>query len=125
MKVTILLILLYGCASHRPKTIHHPEILDLKASGTSEYIRDVIMAEVPAYQKCFEDEYQKTATKHVARVMLRFTIDKDGSVKKSKTESDQIPATIHKCLEEVSSRLKFAPVKNNETVDVSQPLNFN
>jgi hypothetical protein len=120
----LLLAFLGSCSSHRPQPINHPQSIDPKALVTPDYIREVILAEIPQYRKCLADEYLKSGKKHTGAVRLKFTIQSNGTIKNSEAISESMPDTIKKCIADVSTKLKFAPVKDNQTIDVSQPLNF-
>ena len=124
MKTTLVFIILFGCASHRPGPSTHPVSLDIKSKAGASYIHEMITAAVPDYRKCYENEYFKSGKENNGVVILKFTIDKDGNVQDSKAEAEKLPLSIKSCVERVSAGLKFPPVTNGGTVDVSQPMNF-
>lgn len=125
MKTTILFFILFGCASNRPGPSTHPESLDSLSKDNVSYINEMITASVPDYRRCYNDEYFNSGKENNGVVMVKFTIDKDGNTKNSKVEAQALSPSLTKCLEVVSSRLKFPPVKSGGTIDVSQPMNFN
>ena len=125
MKTILLFFILFGCASHRPGPSTHPVSLDTLSKDNLTYIQEMITAAVPDYRRCYDDEYFKSGKENNGVVMLKFTIDKDGSTKNSKVEAQVLSPSLTKCLEVVSGRLKFPPVKSGGTIDVKQPMNFN
>ena len=125
MKTTIIFFILFGCASHRPGPSTHPESLDINSKDGASYIHEMITAAAPQYRKCYEDEYFKSGKENNGIITLKFTIDKDGHTKNSKVEAEKLSPYLKKCIEGVSGRLKFPPVKSGGTIGISQPMNFN
>lgn len=125
MKITIIFFILIGCASNRSGPSLHPESLDINSKHSDSYIHEMITAAVPDYRKCYENEYFKSGKKNNGVVTLRFTIDKDGHTKNSRVEPKELSPALKECIEGVSGRLKFPPVKSGGTIDISQPMKFN
>lgn len=100
------------------------EQIEAKGVLDSESIREAVMKKMSSIKYCYESQLKKNPNLQ-GKIVVNFTIDKNGEVSRYSIESSTLnDEEVENCILRVIRRIKFPPPQNGESVEVSYPLVF-